>query len=117
MRAPLHATNVPSPAASVRGPGQLVSAAGVDHKAICECRLAPPVVARLSRVSDHEGTARREPFAAHTAIPFKPALHHVPPTTMPRAVSEKVDAANHRLIRSLSPGARGLPTLSLACIS
>ena len=94
MRAPLHATNVPSPAASVRGPGQLVSVAGIDHKPTCERRLAPPPVAQLSRVSDHEGTARREPFAAHTIIPFKPALHHVATTTMPRAGSEKVDAAS-----------------------
>ena len=94
VSAPPHVNSVTSPATGVRGPAQLVSAAGIDHKAICECRLAPPVVARLSRVSDHEGTARREPFAAHTAIPFKPALHHVPPTTMPRAVSEKVDAAS-----------------------
>ena len=92
MRALLLADSVTSPATSVCGPAQLVSAAGIDHEASCERRLAAPPVARLHRAYGHEGNAHLEPFAAHVAIPFKPALHHVPPMIMLRASSEKLDA-------------------------
>ena len=49
MRALPHVTSVSRAATSVRGPAQLVSAAGVDHEASCERRLAAPPVAQLRR--------------------------------------------------------------------
>ena len=94
MCAPPHASSVTSPTTGVRGPAQLVSAAGIDDRAICERHLAAPPVARLRRAYGYEGNAHLEPFAAHIAIPLKPALHHVPPTVMARAGSEKLDAAS-----------------------
>ena len=94
MCAPPHASSVTSPTTGVRGPAQLVSAAGIDDRAICERHLASPPVARLSRAYGEEGNASLDRFAAHVAIPFNHALHHVPPTIVARAGSEKFDAAS-----------------------
>ena len=52
------------------------------------------MIMRGSTVHTVMSDANLEPFAAHIAIRPKSLLHHVPPTIMPHAGSEKLDAAS-----------------------